>query len=51
MDFKLVDYDEENDIVTFSWTSPQESYGRNGKTVQFQIYFRLFVLNEFEQYR
>ena len=32
MDFKIDSYDSVNNIATFSWTSPQNSYGTNGKS-------------------
>lgn len=33
IDFKIDDYDVQNNIATFSWTSPQDSYGNNGKSL------------------
>lgn len=33
MDFRIDNYDSENQKATFSWTSPQDSYGKNSKSI------------------
>ncbi|XP_046639085.1 calcium-activated chloride channel regulator 3A-1-like [Daphnia pulicaria] len=42
MDLRIDNYDSENQKVTFSWTSPQDSYGKNMSVASYRLVYSLY---------